>query len=219
MTLEVYENFAKSEDAILPHGWTRFVDSKSSGVYFRHTSDTITRFKHPVPTNDTRLPLSFPPNNWSFLSCRPKRTFFLVGAILSAVSKARNVAAHIAAIKTSVFELPQFTDGPKLKDICDVICLEDKHGRSAGQLWRMDSADVLLGEKIELVAISSGPVSFTDLGSASEDSIDRKQGFYHHHSQRWIDFERKVMKKDAGTGTFVHFTYFFRSSMRNASDH
>jgi hypothetical protein len=141
VTLEKYKDFRTNKDVKLPDGWSRNGDGYSKlsggsdGVYFTHTSDTTSRFKHPVPISDAPSPTTLHQNIWLFLSCETARAFFRVRAILKPLS---GFECH-AGIKASVFELPQFTNGPAFEDIYHILCLEDRQGRSAGLLRRMDA--------------------------------------------------------------------------------
>jgi ankyrin repeat protein len=132
-------------------------------------------------------PMVMPQDIWPFLCCRTPRAFFFVGAILKPLSSWSQCAAY----KKSVFELPQFTNGPALKDVCHVLCLEDKHGGPAGLLRRMDDAKVELGEKVELIVISSGSVSYKDQESAFEERIDQVCNYSYRHGSN-IRFQRVI---------------------------
>jgi ankyrin repeat protein len=192
VTLEKYKDLRTNKDVKLPDGWSRNTDgcSKlsggSDGIYFTHASDTTSRFKHPVPINDAASSTAVHQNIWPFLSCEAAGAFFRVGAILKPLD---SFECH-AAFKASVFELPQYTDGPDFEDICHVLCLEDKQGRSAGLLRVMDDAEIEPGEEIELIAISSGSVSCADLESAFEEKIDRVRSYSYRHGLRTIQFQR-----------------------------
>ncbi|KAF2818948.1 hypothetical protein CC86DRAFT_308046, partial [Ophiobolus disseminans] len=195
--LDTYKGFCTHEDGTLPNGWSRCTDdfsmlsSRSNGVHFTHISDTTNRFKHPVPINDVPLPTAMLHSAWPFLSCKTSRAFFRVGAIL----KPLTWSEYHAGFKASVFELPQFTCGPAFEDICHVLCLEDEQGRSAGLLRRMDDDKVVLGEKIELIAISSGSVSCVELESAFEERINRVCSYSYRHGMRQVQF-RRVLPND-----------------------
>lgn len=215
ITLEKYKDFRTNKDVELPEGWSRNGDgcskisNGSDGVYFTHTSDHISRFKHPVPISDDPSSTTSYQNIWPFLSCETARAFFRLQAIL----KPGGRSGYCAAIKSSVFELPQFTNAPA--DICRILCLEDKQGRSAGLLQQMDDAEVEPGEEIELIAISSGSVSCADLESAFEEGVDRVGRYSYRHGLTTVVFQRvperdaeKVTShptKDGKTGGGYHF--------------
>jgi hypothetical protein len=105
VTLEKYKDLRTNKEVKLPDGWSRNIDgcSKlsggSDGVYFTHTSDTTSRFKHLVPINDAASLTTLQQNLWPFLSCEAARAFFRVGAIL----KPLNCSIKEAALKASVF--------------------------------------------------------------------------------------------------------------------
>ncbi|KAH8725653.1 heterokaryon incompatibility protein-domain-containing protein [Phaeosphaeriaceae sp. PMI808] len=191
-TLEQYKDLRTNQNVKLPEGWSRNTDngpessSGSDNVYFTHTSDTINRFKHPVPINDAASSTALNQNIWPFLSCEAARAFFRVGTIL----KPSDGYTACAGLKSSVFDLPQFTEGPAFKDICHILCLEDTQGRPAGLLRRMDDAKVEPGEEVELIAISTGSVSCAELESAFEEKIDRVGSYSYRRGLQTIWFEQ-----------------------------
>lgn len=126
VTLEKYKDFRTNKNAKLPDGWSRNGDGcaklpgGTDGIYFTHISDITSQFKHPVPIVPiSGIPSSTALNIWPFLSCETARAFFRVQAILKPLYS----RTMVAATKTSVFELPQFTDGPAFEDICHILCL------------------------------------------------------------------------------------------------
>jgi ankyrin repeat protein len=194
MILEQYKDLRTKQDVKLPEGWSRTIgdcsksSSGSDSVYFTHTSDNTSRFKHPVPINDAASPTALSQNTWPFLSCETARAFFRIGAVLKPTSD----RIREAGFKISVFELPQFTEGPDQQDICHVLCLQDTQKRSAGLLRQMDDAKVEPGEEIELIAISTGSASRTELESAFEEKIDRIGTYSYRRGLRTIGFDRII---------------------------
>jgi hypothetical protein len=188
--LEKYKDFCTNKDVELPDGWVRNGDGcaklsgGSDGVYFTHTSDPTIRFKHPVPISNAPPSTALHQNIWPFLACETTRAFFRVQTIL----KPHDWSMSYAGIKSSVFELPQYTNAPA--EVCEVLCLEDRQGVSAGLLRRMDDAEVEPGEEIELIAISSGSVSYMDLESAFEERIDRCGSYSYRHNLMTVGFQR-----------------------------
>ncbi|KAF1970547.1 HET-domain-containing protein [Bimuria novae-zelandiae CBS 107.79] len=189
---EQYKDLRTKQDVKLPKGWSRNTgdyskpSSGSDSVYFTHSSDTTSRFKHPVPINDAALSTALNQSIWPFLSCEAAQAFFRIRAILKPLQE----MTKCASLKTSVFNLPQFTEGPAFKDICHVLCLQDTQGRSAGLLRQMDDTKVEPGEGIELIAISTGSVAYAELESAFEEKIDRVGSYSYRHELRTIWFEQ-----------------------------
>jgi hypothetical protein len=108
-------------------------------------------------------------NTWPFLSCMTTRASFTVKTILKAGSNPMMYLLPdlrcLAFYTVPIFKLSRFANAPEMKDICHLICLEDKSGVPAGMLRHMTDAKVKPGDIVELVAISTGIVKPKDMDS------------------------------------------------------
>ena len=194
LELEQYKDLQKGQDVELPEGWSRLVETSSEAlggsdvVYFVHTSDPTSRFKHPVPIRDAALPTSLGHNNWPFLSCSAGRAFFQVRAVLRPAHRWELEAG----LFLSVFDLPEFKFGPAAEDTCDVLCLKDMQGKSAGVLRCMDNSNVEPNEEIELIAISKGSASRTDMESAFEEKVEKYNNYSYRNGLTTTWFHRAL---------------------------
>ena len=103
-----------------------------------------------------------------YLSCTTRRAWFTIGEFLRC-----NWLFHSrASVKTSVFDLPQFKDGPDRDGACSVVSLESSTGEWVGVLRVMDGEQLSLGRELELVAISRGEASYADIVRAFEERVD-----------------------------------------------
>lgn len=112
-------------------------------------------------------------NTWPFLSCMTTRASFTVKTNLKAgrqppMASRPSPSMAFIAYTVPIFKLSRFANAPEIKDICHLICLEDKSGAPAGLIRHMTDAEVKPGDIVELVAISRG--SFK-----SKDMVDRHQ--------------------------------------------
>jgi ankyrin repeat protein len=187
-----YENLQKCTNTTLPHGWSRYAEdgsnssSKTSTVYFMHDSDSTARFRYPIPIDDSTHLAQLANDTYPYLSCETTHAFLKIGSVLFALDG----ASQDGAMKTSVFDLPQFSSAPEIDEICQVLALEDAHGEPAGSLQGMDDIDMTAGDEIELIAISSGSVNYEDLKSAFEETVDRNQMWYYPSTS--IEFWRRL---------------------------
>jgi hypothetical protein len=168
--------------------------NESGNIYYKHESDSTTRFRHPIPMNHTEFPSYMANNTSPYLSCETNRAVLRIASFRNPPTT--RSMRECAFVKASVFELPQFTRGPEKDAICQTICLEDTYGVSAGVLRRMDNTELESGKEVELIAISSGSVSFEDLKSASEERADRT-GTWRYPSSDKV-FWRALPGNDSG---------------------
>lgn len=198
---KAFEDLSMEEDAVLPDGWSRHAKSDGGDIYFEHTSVPTIQFKHIVPISNVEPSKSSLQKLWPFLSCRTTRNFFIIGAILNP-DREDSRGDSLKTIEVSVFDLDRFLEAPTFKGMCNVICLDDSHGRFAGHLRVMDDALVAIGEQIELIAISSGSVSFRDLKESYEEKVD-KRGYFRFKNRK-VYFTRTTSKSDDPKGMFIH---------------
>jgi ankyrin repeat protein len=112
---------------------------------------------------------SLPQNIWPFLSCETTRAFLRTEVVLPAMPEPPPPLLRISGI---VFKIPQFANAPDARSACDLICLEDKRGHTAGVLRRMDDTAISAGDLVELIAISTGVVNMSDIeGHKAENDV------------------------------------------------
>jgi ankyrin repeat protein len=172
-----YQELSNCTDTTLPYGWSRYAEhglnssSKTGSVYFMHESDSTARFRYPIPIDDSTHFSQLANDTYPYLSCETTHAFLKIGSVLIP----RGGLCDFAIMKTSVFDLPQFSRAPMKNEVCQVLTLEDAYGEQAGSLQGMDNTEITGGEEIELIAISSGSVNYEDLDSAFQEAVDRHQ--------------------------------------------
>jgi len=152
------------------NGWIRSDSIDQVKAPFRHPLDPCKQqYKIPVPTL-TELPGKAIHNLWPYLSCETTSATFAINAEYIP-SWRDGLLVACAVVKTSVFNLPNMLPGVPYDDICHVISLVTPEGEYAGVIRLMDGPEVHFGQKIELIAISTGSAEAQHIGKQCEESL------------------------------------------------
>lgn len=174
---------------ILPEGdgWTRNYEPTNSGwdaEFFTHTSSGSQRTSFPLPTRGPSRPsveqLTFP-----YLSCITQYAYFTVQDFLRCCGG----GCYRASLKTSVFDLPQFKESVGQENACSVVALEGTAGEWAGVLRIMDGAEIAPGQELELIALSRGEASYSDVVKFFEERVDFLRMFEYKYGLSWLIWE------------------------------
>ena len=165
-------------------GWTIHYtppNEEEESIYFTHASSGSQRTCFPLPV---RGGSSLSPEQMAlpYLSCVTRRAWFTVCDFLHC----HDHGGVRASIKTSVFDLPQFKDGPVFEDACSIVALEDGAGEWVGVLRVMDRDHIRPGREVELIAISRGEASYADVVRAFEERVDFLRMFEYKEGKKWL---------------------------------
>lgn len=111
----------------------------------------------------------------------------------------------LAAIETSVFDLPQFKNGPAQGDACSVLTMEDAFGSWAGVLRVMGEEVVMPGQQVELIAISEGEVKYSDIVWSFDERIDFLRRFAYRDASKILVWDRKSRASITAAPAPFHF--------------
>lgn len=170
------------------NGWKRHASTgkPDDDPWFTHPSSGHRRVRFPLPIGFVS-PLSMSHAALPYLACTTHCACFTIREILRCIDQ----DMMLAAIETSVFDLPQFKDGPAQHDACSVLTLEDPSGGWAGVVRVMDDEVTPPGQQVELIAISEGEVNYSDVVWSFDESIDFLQQFTYRKGTRTLLWERK----------------------------
>ncbi|KAK7960462.1 HET-domain-containing protein [Apiospora saccharicola] len=153
--------------------------------------------RYPLPVQEAK-----PARNSPFISCTARRARFrarrvlvpytpkLVGWELRGPTGTKRMGATsikaVSVISTKIYASPPHNE------TCPVVTLEDGGGRWAGTLQLMEaSVDARPGSDLELIAISTGSVPYSDGDRSFQEGIDGTGTW----TYTWFDRERPRQKK------------------------
>lgn len=154
----------------------------------------------PTPPDTGQQYVSSPQNTWPFLSCETSRAFLRIEVILRSMPRSQ------FSMQGIVFKLPQFACGPPPFKTCDLICLEDKRGRRAGVLRRMDDTAVNAGDLVELIAVSIGVVNGNDAAGDEADKMYKQPMEPYAHERQRVEALENRKPMEYVFGTLPYFT-------------
>ena len=114
----------------------------------------------PVPLGASPQYVPQPHDTWPFLSCQTTCLSLRIKTVHDSLPTTLQLSMNA---RPSIFELPQFANAPTQKGICDLICLENQAGLSAGTLRHMKKDGLKPGDAVDLIAISTGTVNPTGI--------------------------------------------------------
>jgi hypothetical protein len=125
----------------------------------------------PTPLGASPRYIPQPHDTWPFLSCQTSCLSLYINAVHVSLPVSSRKGREKRWGYPSIFELQPFVNGPTLQNACDLICLGNREGFPAGTLRHMDRAELNLGDKVELIAISTGTIDSAGVEGDEDDKL------------------------------------------------